>query len=231
MFLEKITITDTELKTDQIQAKEITETSFIATLLRKTYRASGIKVINNSGNIIDLIVMKSKEYTAWQANETLSNLFTLADSTTKEFNPLRGTYKYILVKSGAPAHGYQEVDISADKELTSATGLSATTQYYFKINIDTGGIAEYNITTATDLTYSAVIALMNTAIGGGATFSIVNGDLRCTSASTGGSSTIALSAGTTGTDLFVTLTDYVGFESAVNGNTFTGNVDIEIIKL
>lgn len=119
------------------------------------------------------------------------------------------------------SRGYQQLDI-AGLTLTTATGLAASTQYYFKVNVDGAGVVEYDITTGTDVTYSAVIALMNAELTGGAVdaqFSITDGKLRCTSGSAGATATsaIALSAGATGTDLFATLTGWNDFEVAVDG--------------
>lgn len=113
--------------------------------------------------------------------------------------------------------GYQECGLS-DLGGNEATGLSASTQYYFKAAIDDGAVTEYDITTTTDVTWSAVIALMNAEVSG-ATFALVGGDLRCTSNTIAGVSSVALSAGTTGTDLFATLTGFDAFETAVDGDT------------
>lgn len=111
------------------------------------------------------------------------------------------------------ASGYQECGLSG-KFSSSATGLSATTQYYFKVTIDGGSQTEWSITTAADLTYDAVIDLLNAA-SIGCTWSLVDGDLRCTSDTPAGSSSIALAAGTTGTNLFATLTGFSAFDTAV----------------
>jgi hypothetical protein len=121
-------------------------------------------------------------------------------------------YRYIP-EAFTAAHGYQECGLSG-KRLATATGLSATTTYYFKLTLDGGDETEYSITTAADVTYEAVIDLLNTALGG-ASYSLEGGDLRCTSDLLGGSSAISQAAGTTGTDLFATLTDFSAFETAV----------------
>lgn len=124
--------------------------------------------------------------------------------------------------------GHQECGLSG-KTLTTATGLAGTTQYYFKINIDGAGVIEYDITTAADMTFAAVIALINTAlVAAGAKFSIEAGDLRCKSSTGGPDSSIALSAGTTGADLFATLTDWAAFDEAVAGSY---NVGYFLLKL
>lgn len=120
--------------------------------------------------------------------------------------------------------GYQECGLTEKTDGTE-TGLTSVTQYYFKVNIDGGGLTEYSITTAGVTTFSAVIALMNSAISG-ATFGIENGDLRCTSNSTGASSSIALAVGTTGTDLFGALTGYSSFDTAVDGTGSTFNYTV-----
>lgn len=123
-------------------------------------------------------------------------------------------------KTYGDTSGYQEAGLS-DLEGTLETGLSTSTQYYFKLNVDGGGESEYDITTGSDTTYNAVIQLMNDAlIDAGALFGIKSGDLRCTSLSTGASSSIALStASLSGTSLFDTLTGFSAFDSAVAGAT------------
>jgi hypothetical protein len=141
---------------------------------------------------------------------------------TLHFIPSPSTQKLCEVwYRGVPADivfsGYQEVGLSGKADNT-LSGLSATTQYYYKIAINGAAVTEYDITTATDVTLSAVIALMNTE-NSGATWSIVGGDLRCTSDGMTGISSIALSAGTTGTNLFATLTGWSAFDTAVAGDT------------
>jgi hypothetical protein len=121
------------------------------------------------------------------------------------------------------ATGYQEVGLSA---MTGggASGLAASTQYYYKVNVNGNGVVEYSITTGSDVTNTAVVALMN-ANTHSCTWAIVDGDLRCTSDVFATTSTIALAAGTTGTDLFATLTGWSAFDTAVVG---TGSPDINI---
>lgn len=109
---------------------------------------------------------------------------------------------------------YQEFGLSELTE-TTESGLSDLTQYYFKVNIDGGGVTEYDITTAGNTTIAGVIALMDAAItAAGATVSLTSGDIRITSDSTTAGA-IAITAGTTGTDLLATLTGFTGVETAV----------------
>lgn len=128
--------------------------------------------------------------------------------------------------------GYQECGL-AGKTGASASGLGATTAYYYKININAAGVVEYSITTGATTTFAEIIALMN-AQSTGAVFEIVGGDLRCRTITTGAPSTIALSAGTTGTDLFAALTGFVDFDVAVVGviskPIFIDQFENEVIK-
>jgi len=122
----------------------------------------------------------------------------------------------VLPKGG---YGYQELGMTG-KAAATASGLSTTTQYYVTVAINGGTATEYDITTAADVTLGAVIALLNAAISG-VTFEIINGDVRCTSDTKMAGSAIALTAGTTGTDLLATLTD-CSVETAVkpSGTTY-----------
>lgn len=110
-------------------------------------------------------------------------------------------------KSLLAAGSFQELGLSS-KTKQIASGLLATTQYYFKINT-----AEYTFTTASDVTLGAVIALMNTAIAAVTTmeFVLIGGDIRLINE---GSST-DITAGTTGTDLLATLTGFTSTDSQV----------------
>lgn len=122
---------------------------------------------------------------------------------------------------GRPANivfaGYQECGLS-DLGIHEATGLSASTTYYFKVAVDDGASTEFSITTATDTTWDAVLGLLNAAVLS-VVFSLEAGDLRCTSRTITGVSSVALAAGTTGTNLFATLTGFSAFETAVDGDT------------
>ncbi len=171
----------------------------------------------------------------WSLNLTLEAAeCTPLGTTFKEFIPL-GKASTVSVsryrvdqRLNLFENGYQECGLSS-KELTTATGLSTTTQYYFKINVDGAGVVEEDFTTGADVTYDAVIALITATIAAGATCGLTGtGDLRFTSDLTGASSTIALSAGTTGTDLFATLTGFTAFDEAVEGSL---NTDLFLLKL
>ena len=121
-----------------------------------------------------------------------------------------------MLTSFTGVRGYQGCGLTG-KNLDTLTGLTTATTYYFKVNVNGAGEFEYNILTGTDLTYDAIIDLMNNSMNKGA-FWLINGDLRFTSNKVGSLSTVALGAGTTGTDLFVTLTSFAAFEAAVVGS-------------
>ena len=130
-------------------------------------------------------------------------------------------YHYLPATLGLTA-GYQEFGLSS-KVGSTETGLTGSTQYYLKINIDSAGIVEYDITTASDTTFTAVIALLNAAISG-VTFALSGGDLRCTSNTTGVDSTISITAGTTGTDFLATLTGFSAMDAAV----YEGDDEVDV---
>lgn len=110
--------------------------------------------------------------------------------------------------------GYQELDITGLSP-EDPTGLSPSTQYSFNVSNDGGPSLEYDITTASDTSYNAVILLMNTEVNNKATFSITtDGKFRCTSDNVGQGSSISLAAGDTAPDLFAALTGWNEFETA-----------------
>jgi hypothetical protein len=95
----------------------------------------------------------------------------------------------------------------AGKAGATATGLATTTAYHFKIND-----VEYTIMTAADVTFTAVIALMNTATTDIATWALTGGDLVCTMDTY---DRCELNVGST-PDLFTTLTDFADFTVAAS---------------
>lgn len=115
--------------------------------------------------------------------------------------------------------GFQELGL--DQVSTyDESGLKPNTTYYFTVNIDGGGATEYSITTGSNTTFGNIIHLMNNqTLSDGAEWNVErNGDIRCTSTSTAAGTSIALSAGTTGTNLFSSLKGFTSFESAQPGD-------------
>ena len=154
---------------------------------------------------------------------TWATAIPLGKSSSVSVSRYRIDQRFDLIENG-----YQECGLSS-KTLTTATGLATTTQYYFKINVDGAGIVEEEFTTGADVTYAAVIILINATIAAGAKAGLSGpGDLRFTSDLSGVGSSIALSAGTTGTDLFATLTSFSAFDTAIAGSL---NTDMFLLKL
>lgn len=92
-------------------------------------------------------------------------------------------------------------DIAATSSAADS-GLTAATPYYWKVNTDAGGVTEYTITTGTDVTWAAVLILMNAEMASeAATATITDGYLRITSDA---GTSVATTAGSTGTDLLAT---------------------------
>ena len=113
---------------------------------------------------------------------------------------------------------YMNVNVGGDKAVSSATGLTATGIYYFKVN-DT----EYHITIDSDTTYSAVLTLLNLTTPS-YRWSLTSGNLRC-QLKTLGANPLALAHAVSTPDLFNTLSGFTGFgvqnlgSSAVQGAT------------
>lgn len=127
-------------------------------------------------------------------------------------------YRYIPA-SIATVKGYQELGLSGLRG-TTLTGLTGSTAYKFKITVDGGTAEDITVTTASDLTWTAVMALINTALAGstyssGATVAISGGDVRFSSTSEEETSSIALAAPSSGTNMLAALTGFVAVETAV----------------
>lgn len=130
---------------------------------------------------------------------------------------------------------FQEFALSTTSGADS--GLASTTQYYFKIAIDGGGVTEYDITTGGGtVTWANVVSLIDAEItGDGATCEFIDGDVRIHSDDTTTSSDISCSAGTTGTSLFgqgsvpavgsLETVNYTDIDIDHNSTTFSGGVD------
>jgi len=110
-----------------------------------------------------------------------------------------------------PVPGYHEVNVGGAKAGASATGLTnGGSPYYYKVSINGAAAVEYNITVLAgggNDVYTVVIALMNAATPG-VQWSLVGGNLRATCAISTGK--VVLTAGSSGTDLFASLTTYSG---------------------
>lgn len=164
--------------------------------------------------------------------DTTTFLGTVLQNDNAIFNPT-GCLFYFTVKAAETdtdanavfqlnSRGYQECGLTG-KSSSSVTGLSTST-YYVKVTKDGGTQTEKSISATSPCTYATLIGLLNAQMTGalaGCVWSLANGDLRCTSPTTGSSSSIVLAAGTTGTDLFVTLTGFTAFDTGKPGGDIT----------
>ena len=118
---------------------------------------------------------------------------------------------------GVPADivfaGYQESGLSGISD-ESNTGIAAQ-GWKYKVAINGSDATEYDITTTSTDTYAALMVLLN-AQNTGATWTLVDGDLRLTSDAVTGVSTIAVTAGSS-VDLLAALS--ITMETAVTGDT------------
>ena len=117
--------------------------------------------------------------------------------------------------------GYQELGLDQVSSYDNS-GLKENTAYYFIVSINGAAQAEYSITTGTRTTFGDIVNLMNNQISAdGAKFEIRRtGDIRCYSLSSAASTSIELSVGTTGTDLFTSLKGFSSFDTATPGEQY-----------
>jgi len=170
--------------------------------------------VGNRAFVVRANVNLNDDLTAIRAlwNKKIAAAGLLVESLAQDFiNEFNITNGYI---PGDATAGYQEIDYGNSIVGTNLVGLSANT-YDFSINIDGGGFNSTTVTLSGSETFDQLITAINGAITG-ATASIVNGQLRFTSGSSGTSSTIGLTNGTT-LDLFAAIVSYVGLLTPVNG--------------
>jgi hypothetical protein len=106
--------------------------------------------------------------------------------------------------------GAQEVNVGGTKTGASTTGLANdATNYTVTVTID--GVAKYvAVTGSTAQTYTNLLAQINTDLGAAGTAFLFGGNIRIRSATSGASSSVAISADT----LFSVLTGYVSIGTA-----------------
>lgn len=119
--------------------------------------------------------------------------------------------------------GSQVVDVGGAKTGATSTGLANdATVYTYQISVDGGGTQTISVTGSAAQTYTLLISEINNDITG-ATVSLVGGNLKFVSATTGASSSISLTAGGGGTNLFTTLTNFVAVRTATAGTAAQEN--------
>ena len=132
---------------------------------------------------------------------------------------LRICYRYFPTEFDT-VKGYQECGLTG---LTYTTAIGISGQHSVDVSIDGAADVETVITIPSGAQWNAVLKLLN-ADTDGATWSLEDGDLRCTSDTEAEDSSIGLSAGSTGTDFLTAISATV--ETAV-GPEYTTDVPIE----
>lgn len=162
----------------------------------------------------------AREYA--QSPETTGNPFEYhIRGRTLHFIPAPSSQKMCEVwYRGAPADivfsGYQELGLSSCSDESPATGITAQ-EYTIGVSINGATSADITFTVASDITWAAIIVLLN-AQTTGATWSIVEGDIRLTSDAVDGVSSIAIVAGGA-TDFLDGVTAFSAVDTAVVGDT------------
>lgn len=135
-----------------------------------------------------------------------------------------------LAADVAATAGYQVVNVGGAVTGASPTGLANNaTTYTASINVDGGAhVRAISIVGSAAQTFTTLVAELNADAGGFFVAAIVAGNLRITSASTGATSTVAI----TDTNLFSTLTGYTSIAAAVPGaavavTTYTATITID----
>jgi hypothetical protein len=111
--------------------------------------------------------------------------------------------------------GYQTVNVGGAVTGSTSTGLSGATIYNASILVNGSDNIALNITGSTATTYTALLAEINTALGGVATATLSGGNIVITSTLAQGSA-VSIANGTPN-PLFASLTTYVAILAAVNG--------------
>jgi hypothetical protein len=131
----------------------------------------------------------------------------------------------IAASIAAGSRGYQRWKSATNKTSGSTTGLTNGNSYYFKVAKDGGAATEYTIVATSGMTYGQLVAAMQAAVlSAGLTVlfdadgSPVSGRIRVQSNTNGATSAIALTAGTTGDDLWGTLDVGGSNDTAVAGS-------------
>ncbi len=119
--------------------------------------------------------------------------------------------------------GSQVVDVGGSRTGATSTGLSnSATTYTYQISVDGGAAQTISLLGSDAQTYTDLITQINADVTG-ATCALVGGNLKFTSSTTGASSSISLTSGGGGSNLFSSLTGYVAVRTASAGTTTNDN--------
>ena len=122
-------------------------------------------------------------------------LFASVSGFARFNSPVNGILgkTYTTAVDGGAASGYQEVNVGGAKVAGSASGLTNSAAALYKATITVDGVATpISIAGNAAQTYGTVLSELNTDLGASAVASLINGNIRVTSATTGVNSTIAI---------------------------------------
>ena len=156
-----------------------------------------------------------------------SNNITLPLAGGPKPNDITRAVLYYDSGTGSATAGYADVFVDGEPAGTVVPGV-ATQNWEVDVTIDGGALQQLAIAVNIADDYDTIAATLSTAITGG-TCSFVGGAFRVVSATTGGTSTVLVAAGTLGTtsDLFAAITaaaagsPAITFETPVVGATDT----------
>jgi hypothetical protein len=150
------------------------------------------------------------------ATHTLTGTNTDTKGTAISGQPWSVYYATLSNLTGTPTHGSQTVSLSVPVVGTDATGLLNTTNvYHTTITVD-GTPIGISVTGSAAQTYTALDALITTALGSAATL-VTGTNMVITSATTGSNSSVSI----TSDSLFMALTQFTSISAPINGITTT----------
>jgi len=129
---------------------------------------------------------------------------TDADIFDDGLSPALLAADWTVYDATADAAGYQTVTADVPV-LATDNAITTVGTYYFKVDTDGGGVIEYSVVIAGATTFTALAALMDTAYtaAGTVVFDDDNNRFVFTSGTTGLASSVVVTPGTTGVDVFV----------------------------
>ena len=146
------------------------------------------------------------------------------DQENVDFNLNGKSFRVSDNTGSAPTNSYMLAVVGGDKAVSSETGLSNGTRYYFIVNS-----VEYNITTSGSTIYSSLLLLLNQTAPS-YSWSLKSGNLCCSSRTTG-SNELHLSHSSTLPDLFNALSGFTGFgDQNLGSNGTQGSAIFEVFS-
>ena len=106
-----------------------------------------------------------------------------------------------FVPANGPLAGYETVTFS-NTPASSTVAITTSATYYFKVATDGGAVIEYSIVAGVSPTFATLAGLLQTAWGLGTVTYAATGPFLFTSTTVGATSSVVITPGTTGGDVF-----------------------------